>query len=217
MQKIRALLVDDHPISRSGVRLLLESQPDIVVVGETGSGDEAARLTEELRPDVALVDVSLCEGIGFQAVRQVRQAGEQCAVLAFTRCDGEEQFFRAIESGAVGYLPKRAEASDLLSAVRAIQREGAFLHPTAARALLRGFASRAAPSLDHQSPDGLTDRETQVLRLVAAGQTNREIAEALGIAVGTVERHRANAMEKLDLHNRTEVIKYAIRRRLIDA
>ncbi len=216
MQKIRVLLADDHGIFRAGVRLLLHSQPDVEVVGEAADGREAVKLTRELTPDVVLMDISMPGTDGFEATREIKRLGERIAVLALTMYESEEQLFRIIEAGANGYVPKKAVPTDLLAAIRAVHREGAFLHPAAARALLRDFASRSNQTREREGRNGLTDREVEVLKLLAAGHHNRNIGDILGIAAGTVERHRANIMEKLDLHSRTDLIKYAIRHKLID-
>jgi DNA-binding NarL/FixJ family response regulator len=215
MQKIKVFLADDHGIFREGVRLLLESQPDLEVVGEADDGREAIRLVWELSPDVALVDICMQGSGGLEAIREIRRLGSRTAVVALTVQEGDEQVVRVLEAGAAGYVPKRAAPGDLLMAIRAVYRDGAFLHPAAARTLLRNIAGRDANGRSVEGHDGLTEREMQVLRLLAAGEANRQVADQLGIAVGTVERHRANIMLKLGLHTRTDLIKYAIRRRLI--
>ncbi len=213
MQKIRCLLADDHGIVREGVRLLLESQSDLEVVGEAGEAREAVRLAWELSPDVALVDLCMDGTSGLDVIREIKRLGSRTAVVALSMQDGDEQVLRVLEAGAAGFVPKRAAPADLIAAVRAVHRDGAFLHPSAARALLRDFTGRNGR--DREGLDGLTEREVQVLRLLASGEGNRQVADTLGIAVGTVERHRANIMYKLGLHTRTDLIKYAIRRRLI--
>jgi two-component system response regulator NreC len=216
MQKIRILLVDDHGIFRAGVRLLLQSQPDVEVVGEAGDGREATRLARELGPDVVLMDISMPAVDGFEATRQIKRLSDRIGVLALTMYESEEQLFRIIEAGANGYVPKKAVPTDLLAAIRAVHREGAYLHPAAARSLIRDFATRSSQLRDRDGHDGLTDREVEVLKLLAAGRHNRDIGDTLGIAVGTVERHRANIMEKLKLHSRTDLVRYAIRHKLVD-
>ncbi len=213
MQKIRCLLADDHGIVREGVRLLLEGQSDLEVVGEASEAREAVRLAWELSPDVALVDLCMDGTAGLDVIREIKRLGGRTAVVALSMQDCDEQVLRVLEAGAAGFVPKRAAPADLIAAVRAVHRDGAFLHPSAARALLRDFTGRNGRDRDGQ--DGLTDREVQVLRLLASGEGNRQVADTLGIAVGTVERHRANIMYKLGLHTRTDLIKSAIRRRLI--
>lgn len=214
MEKIRCLLADDHGIVREGVRLLLESQSDLEVVGEACETGEAVRLAWELSPDVALVDLCMDGTAGLDVIREIKRLGGRTAVIALSMQDCDEQVLRVLEAGAAGFVPKRAAPADLIAAVRAVYRDGAFLHPAAARALLRDFTGRSS-GRDREGADGLTDREVQVLRLLASGEGNRQVADTLGIAVGTVERHRANIMYKLGLHTRTDLIKYAIRRRLI--
>lgn len=213
MQKIRCLLADDHGIVREGVRLIIERQPDLEVVGEAREAREAVRLACELSPDVALVGLCMQGSAGVEVIREIKRLGGRTAIIALSMCDCDEQVLRVLEAGAAGYVPKCAAPADLIAAVRAVHREGAFLHPSAARALLHDFVGRN--SRDRDGLDGLTDREVQVLRLLASGEGNRQVADLLGIAVGTVERHRANIMLKLGLHTRTDLIKYAIRRRLI--
>jgi two-component system response regulator NreC len=216
MNRIRVLIADDHGVLRAGVRMLLAAQADMEVAGEAASGREAVQLAEELRPDVVLMDLSMPDMDGFEATRALKARCPQVAVLALTMYDSDEHFFRALQAGASGYLPKRAAATELLEAIRSVGSGDAFLYPPLAKALLQDYLHRVQVGEESSSYDGLTEREREVLQLIAKGLLNRQIAELLGIAVATVERHRANIMERLNLHSRTELIKYAIRKGLID-
>ena len=212
---IRVLIADDHAMFRGGVRMLLEAQPDMEIVGEAATGREAVRLAEELTPDVVIMDASMPDMDGFEATQEIKKKQPQTAVLALTMFDDDAHFLRMLSLGASGYIPKKAAPDDLVFAIRSVHGGGAYLFPTAARALISDYLHRAQAGEEKASYDGLTDREREVLRLIAEGLPGKEIAEKLGISVSTVERHRANIMEKLDLHTRTALVKYAIRRKLI--
>jgi two-component system response regulator NreC len=214
--KIGVLLVDDHAIIRAGVRMLLETQPDIEVVGQADGGLEGVHLAQELRPDVVIMDLSMPDMDGFEATRRIKRHSPQMAVLALTMHDSEEYFFEVLKAGASGYVPKKAAPTDLVAAIRAVHGGGVFLFPTVARALVSDYLKRVETGGEQASYDGLTDREREVLKLIAEGHTNQEIADKLVISAKTVERHRANIMEKLNLHHRTDLVRYAIRKGLID-
>ena len=216
MGKIRVLLVDDHAIIRAGVRMLLETQPDVEVAGEAEGGRDGVRLAEELRPDVVVMDLSMPDMDGFEATRRIKQLSPGIAVLALTMHDSEEYFFEVLKAGASGYVPKKAAPTDLVTAIRAVSTGGVFLFPTVAKSLVGDYLKRVEAGGERASYDGLTDREREVLKLIAEGHTNQEIADQLVISSKTVERHRANIMDKLNLHSRTELVKYAIRKGLIE-
>jgi two-component system response regulator NreC len=213
---MRVLLADDHPIMRAGIRLLLENESDIEIVGEADNGLKAVEMAKTLRPDIVIMDISMPDLDGFEATRRVVQTCPDTRVLVLTMYDSEEHFFEILKAGAVGYVPKKAAPTDLIVALRSIYAGGVFIYPTVARSLVNDYLRRADGGSEQESLGGLTDRERQVLRMIAEGMSNRAIADALVLSVKTVERHRANIMEKLGLHNRTALVKYAIRKGLVD-
>jgi two-component system response regulator NreC len=213
---MRVLLADDHPIMRAGIRLLLENESDIDIVGEADNGLKAVEMTQSLRPDVVIMDISMPDLDGFEATRRICQSCPNTRVLVLTMYDSEEHFFEILKAGAVGYVPKKAAPTDLISALRSVYAGGVFIYPTVARSLVNDYLRRAEGGSEQESLGGLTDRERQVLRMIAEGRSNKEIADALVLSVKTVERHRANIMEKLGLHSRTALVKYAIRKGLVD-
>ena len=213
MMAIRVLLVDDHTIFREGVRALLSGYDDIEVVGEAADGREAINKVNQLRPDVVLMDIAMPGLGGLEATLELRKLQPESRVLILTQYDNREYVFPILKAGAAGYVLKHAAATDLVSAIRAVYAGGSFLHPAVAKTVLDRYLTQQQPSEDPY--ESLSDRETQVLRLVAEGRTNREIAELLMLSIKTVMGHRANMMEKLGIHNRTELVKYAIRHGLI--
>ena len=216
MPKITLLMVDDHEIFRAGLRMLLQAQPDMQIVGEAEDGRAAIAKAKELAPNVVLMDISLPDIDGFEATRQIKRALPGTAILALTMHESDEYFFKMLDAGASGYVPKKAAPTDLVSAIRVVHEGGVFLYPSVAKALVRDYMGRVAEGGERETFDGLTDREQEVLKLIADGLPNQDIADKLTISVKTVERHRANIMAKLNLHNRTELVKYAIRKGLID-
>jgi two-component system, NarL family, response regulator NreC len=216
LAKIRLMLADDHEIVRAGLRMLLSTQDDIEIVAEVDDGKVAVERAKELKPDVVLMDISLPGLDGFEATRQIKRALPHTAILALTMHESDEYFFKMMQAGASGYVPKKAAPTDLVTAIRTVHEGNVFLYPSLAKALVRDYMGRATQGDDRAALDGLTDREQEVLRLIADGQTNQEIADKLTISVKTVERHRANIMGKLNLHSRTELVKYAIRKGLIE-
>jgi two-component system response regulator NreC len=209
-------MVDDHEIVRAGLRMLLQAQEDIEIVGEADNGRDAIAKAKSLAPDIVLMDISLPDIDGFEATRQIKRAAPNVAILALTMHESDEYFFKMLDAGASGYVPKKAAPIDLVSAIRVVREGGVFLYPSVAKALVRDYIGRAGENGARATLDGLTDREREVLTLIADGLTNQEIADNLMISVKTVERHRANIMAKLNLHSRTELVKYAIRKGLID-
>jgi len=215
-KKIRLLLVDDHEIVRAGIRMLFLAEDDMEIVGEVGSGPEAIESVRELEPDVVIMDVAMPGMTGIEATRQIKEANPDTTVLALTMYDDEQYFFEMLNAGASGYIPKRAAPDDLVSAIRVVSQGNVFLHSTLAKFLMKDVLDQTETRADaQQAIPELTPREHEVLTYIAEGFTNREIAEALVISIKTVDRHRENIMQKLNLHSRVELVKYAIEKGLI--
>ncbi len=215
MDTIRVLLADDHTVLREGIRALLEDQPDMSVVGEAEDGRMAAHMAAELRPDVVLMDIAMPRLNGLEATRQIKRDHPEVAVLMLTMHDNEEYVRQVLAAGASGYVLKRAAASELVAAIRAVHRGEAVLSPGITRVLIQDLIGR--DSAEHEAAgDDLTPREREVLQLIAEGYTSKEIAEMLSLSVKTVQAHRASLMQKLDLHDRGDLIKYAIQKRIIE-
>jgi len=204
---IRILIVDDHLVIRKGLRALLGADPEIEVVGEAGDGREAVRQAERLLPDVVLLDISMPEEGGLEAARKLREKLPKTAVLFLTMHEDESLLHEAISAGASGYVVKRADDGEILAAVHAAHRGDLYVHPAMTRALLH--RARPSPPAGDPSAEPLTRREIEVLRLLAKGNTNRQIAETAGISIRTVEGHRANLLGKLGLTSRVELVSYA--------
>lgn len=215
MSKIRVLVADDHAIVRAGVRLLLESEADMEVVGEAVDGQEALEKAQRLQPDVVLMDIAMPGTSGLEATRRIKEHNPRIQVLALTMHEDERYFFQIIQAGAAGYVVKGASPADLLAAVRAVSQGQAYLYPSVARRLLDDYLRRVEAGEETGGIENLSAREKEVLKLIAEGLTSREIAQRLYLSANTVERHRANIMGKLNLHSRTELIKYALRKGLI--
>jgi len=207
---MRVLIADDHGIVRSGLRLLLERQPDIEVVGEAADGAAARELAVRERPDLAILDVKMPKLTGLQATREIKAQAPEVAVLILSMHDDERYLFEALKAGASGYVLKTQADTDLLDAVRAVERGEPFLTSGAQRALIKDLLERGA-----DSEEELTPREEEIVKLVAEAHTNEEIGEMLFISKKTVERHRANILEKLGMRDRVELTRYAIRRGLV--
>ncbi|MBI5869986.1 MAG: response regulator transcription factor [Actinobacteria bacterium] len=212
MSKTRILLADDHGLLRSGIIRLLREVSDIEVVGEAENGREAVRKVQELLPDVVVMDIGMPIMNGLDATRQIRQWSEDVKVLVLTVHDNEEYLFQAFEAGASGYLLKEAADTDLINAIQVVARGDYFLYPPITRLVVENSMERLRRAHNNASnSEALTEREREILRLVAEGYTCREIAKPLFISVKTVETHKANIMEKLNLHRRAELVHYAIR------
>jgi DNA-binding NarL/FixJ family response regulator len=208
---VKILIADDHGIVRSGLRLLLERQPDIEVVAEAADGAEANEIAVRERPDLAILDVKMPKLTGLQATREIKRQAPEVSVLILSMHDDERYLFEALKAGASGYVLKAQADTDLLAAIRAVQRGEPFLTPEAQRALIRDVLERGAAGEEQ-----LTTREEEIVKLVSEAHTSREIAAILHLSEKTVENHRANAMRKLGMRDRVELVRYAIRRGLID-
>lgn len=213
--KIRVLIADDHAILREGVRALLALTPDIEVVGEAADGMEAIERTWELAPDVVLMDIGMPGLGGLEATLEIRKAVPHTKVLVLTQYDNKEYVHRFLKAGAVGYVLKKAAGAELAGAIRAVHQGGIFLHSSVAATVVESYLKGSPPEAEPDAYEALSDREKQVLKLVAEGRTSKEIADLLCLSVKTVMAHRANIVEKLDIHNKTELIKYALRTGLI--
>lgn len=209
--RVRVLLADDHAMFREGIRLLLETRGGFEVVGEAATGQEALELALSLRPDVVIMDIGMPGMNGLEATRLIRAESPESRVLILTIHGTDEYFFQALEAGASGYVLKEAASTDLVSAIESVQRGGMFLYPSLARKLVEEYLRRVGSGEERSSYEALTAREREVLQLVAEGCTNQEIADRLGLSVHTVQTHRIHIMNKLGLHNRAQLVSYAVR------
>jgi two-component system response regulator NreC len=217
MMKIRLLLVDDHAVVRTGLRMMLEGEQDMEIVGEAESASEAINQISLLEPDVVLMDIGLPDMSGIDATREIKQLAPDIAVVALTIHEDEEYFFKMLDAGASGYVPKRAAPEELITAIRVTAQGEVYLYPSLAKLLVSDYLSQSQQPRNRATLDGLTPREFEVLTLLADGASNLEIAEQLNISPKTVARHRENIMGKLNLHSRAELVKYAIRKGIIQA
>src|SRR6266540_6621853 len=216
MPKVRILVADDHALIRLGIVGLLNAQPDMEVVGEAGSGEGALQETMTVSPDIVLMDIGMPGLNGLEATREIRKRFPDVRVLILTVHDREDYLFQALRAGAAGYILKGADVQDLLLAIRTVQRGEVYLYPSLTKKLLGDFLRRAEAGDDRASFDNLSEREREVLRLIAQGKTSPEIARLLFLSPHTVQTHRDHIMEKLNLHRKAELIKYAIEKGLID-
>lgn len=213
---IRLLLVDDHAVVRSGLKMLLENERDVQIIGEASSATEAIEAAMQLKPNVILMDIGLPDLSGIDATREIKKRFSDISVVALTIHEDEEYFFKMLEAGASGYVPKRAAPEELLTAIRAAATGQVYLYPSLAKLLVRDFLDGGRAGTEATSSD-LTDREQEVLTYLAEGASNEEIAASLVISPKTVARHRENIMRKLNLHSRSELVRYAIRKGIIKA
>ena len=216
MNKIRVFLADDHLILREGIRSLLQKVPDIEVVGEAGDGREAVAKTEQLVPDVVLMDITMPELSGLEATQQIKQRNPQIKVLILTMHETGQYLSGMLKAGASGYVVKTTASSELISAIRAVHQGDVYLYPSIARMLVEDYLQKVKAGEEKTNYEGLTPREREILRHIAEDKKNKEIADLLGISVRTVQTHRTNLMDKLGAHDRTELVKYAISKGLID-
>jgi DNA-binding NarL/FixJ family response regulator len=211
---VRIVIADDHEVFRHGLRAILESQPGWQVVGEAGDGRKAVELAREGKPDIVVLDISMPELNGLDATREILREAPGCEVLILTLHDSEQLAKEVLAAGARGYVLKSDAATDLVAAVNALGRHVPFFTSKVASMVLAGFLNSASGENRARSPGELTARERQVLQLLAEGKSNKEVANALGISVKTVETHRANIMHKLGLHSMTELVRYAMRNKI---
>ena len=205
---VRVLIADDHGVLRAGLRSLLQLEPNMEVVGEAADGNEAVRLTEQLRPDLVLLDISMPGLDGITVTRTLHMRCPEVKLLMLTAHEDQALLLQAMQAGASGYIVKRALDSELTAAIAAVVRGDLYVHPAMTRALLSSTSPQALPG-GQDYHEVLTVREVQVLRLLAQGHTNSQVAETLMLSVRTVESHRANIMDKLNLHSRAELVRYA--------
>ena len=215
MKKIRVLIVDDHAVVRAGIRLLLDSQPDMKVVGEAQDGQESLVQVRKLKPDVVLMDITMPGMGGVEATQAIKKAYPQVQILALTMHEDTAHFFRMLQAGASGYVVKGADPSELLSSIRVVFQNKAYLFPSLARKLVDDYLERLEVGEEKDSYARLTAREREVLKLIGEGYTSREIAEMLFLSINTIERHRTNLMDKLGMHNKSQLIRFAIRKGLV--
>ena len=212
---IRILLADDHAVMRTGLRLVLERQEDFEVVAEAADGREAVSLAAKLNPDVAVLDIGMPNLNGIEATRQIGAANPNLPVVILSMHSDESYVLRALKAGARGYLLKESAESDLISAIRAVHSGKAFFSPAVSRMLVEDYVRQLQDREIEDSYDLLTTREREILQLIAEGKSNKEIAAALNLSLYTVETHRGNLMEKLNLHTVPELILYAVRKGVI--
>jgi two-component system, NarL family, response regulator NreC len=216
MSPVRVLLVDDHAVVRAGLRMLLSADPELLIVGEAENGAQGMCMARDLTPEVVLMDISMPDMNGIEATRRIKELCPDVAVLALTMHEDDQYFFEMLAAGASGYIPKRAAPNDLIAAIHAVRSGGVFLFPSVARLLVADYRQRVERGGSTGVFDVLTEREREVLILIAQGLSNQEIAGKLVISIKTVNRHRENIMAKLNLHTRVELVRYAIEKGLIE-
>jgi two-component system, NarL family, response regulator NreC len=215
LSNVKVLLADDHGIVRKGLRFVLESEPDIEIVAEASNGREAVRLCEQYQPEVAIVDIAMPQLNGIEAVSQIRKASPGTQSMVLSMHSDETYILRALSAGAKGYILKDAVEDEILPAVRSVLRGKSYFSPAIAKTLLEDYVRYLRQRGLEDSYDLLTDREKEILQLLAEGRSNKEVANLLNLSVTTVETHRTNMMQKLGLHSAAEIVLYAVRKRII--
>jgi len=216
MKKVKLLVADDHKIFRQGIKKLLEEEPDLQVVGEAADGREAIKKATELKPDVILMDIAMANLNGLQATKQIKKILPDTKVIMVTMHKNEEYVLQSFQAGASGYILKEGAVEELVSAIRTIHQDKSFLSPAISKTLIDAYLRKMETGKTETPFDLLTDREREVLQLIAEGYTNREVAKSLFISVKTVEAHRAHIMQKLNIHEIAKLVKYAIQKGLVD-
>ncbi|HJY86214.1 MAG TPA: response regulator transcription factor [Candidatus Acidoferrales bacterium] len=219
MTALRILVADDHEVVRRGLRAILEGQPGFDVVGEVGDGWEAVEKTRQLKPDVVIMDISMPNLNGLDATRRIRKEMPEATVLVLTMHDSEQVVREVLDAGARGYLLKSDAGRDLVAALYALRKRGTFFTSKVATMVLEGYLRRPSRVAEHPPapPGSLTQREREIVQLLGEGKTTKESAAILGMSVKTAETHRANIMRKLNLHSFSELVRYAIRNKIIEA
>jgi DNA-binding NarL/FixJ family response regulator len=216
MKKIKLLVADDHKIFRQGIKKLLEEESDLQVVGEASDGREAVKKATELKPDVILMDIAMANLNGLEATRQIKKQLPSAKVIMVTMHKNEEYVLQSFQAGASGFILKEGAVEELVSAIRSINSDKSFLSPSISKTLIDAYMRKMETGKTETPFDLLTDREREVLQLIAEGYTNREVAKSLFISVKTVEAHRAHIMQKLNIHDIAKLVKYAIQKGLVD-
>ncbi|NIM98745.1 MAG: response regulator [candidate division Zixibacteria bacterium] len=216
MKKVKLLVADDHKIFRQGIKKLLEEESDMQVVGEAADGREAVKRATELKPDVILMDIAMANLNGLEATKQIKKVLPSIKVIMLTMHKNEEYILQSFQAGASGFILKEGAVEELVSAIRSIHQDKSFLSPTISKTLIDAYLRKMETGKTETPFDLLTDREREVLQLIAEGYTNREVAKALFISVKTVEAHRAHIMQKLNIHDIAKLVKYAIQKGLVD-
>lgn len=214
--KIRILLADDHTILRAGLKMMLNAQSDMEVVGEAQDGAQAVQEAHRLQPDVVLMDITMPDMNGIEATRQIKRMLPDIRILVLTMHEHDEYVFQALRAGASGYMLKEAADTELITAIHVIKTGQFYLSPTAQSVVVGDYLQRVHTGEERDSYSSLTEREREILKLVAEGHTNNQIAERLVISPKTVDTHRTHIMDKLNLHSRAELVKYAMRRGLLE-
>lgn len=208
-EKLRILLAEDHKTVREGIKLLVNAQDDMEVIGEAGDGEIAVNMASELNPDIIVMDISMPELNGLRATRRMRSNGLDVKILMLTRHTDDGYLQQLIEAGANGYVLKQSAPNELINAIRAVGNGNSYLDPALTNKVMGGYANRTI-NIRGENKNTLTDRESEVLRLIALGYSNKEIAESMSLSVKTIEAHKANGMQKLGINSRIGIVRYAI-------
>ncbi|MDQ6662003.1 MAG: response regulator transcription factor [Chloroflexota bacterium] len=214
--QIRIVLADDHTILRAGLKMMLNAQPDMVVIGEAQDGRQAISEIQRVQPDIVLMDITMPDMNGIEATRRIKKLFPEVKVLVLTMHENDEYVFQALRAGASGYMLKEAADTELITAIHVIYSGQFYLSPTAQSVMVGDYLQRVRTGEEKDSYSSLTEREREILKLVAEGFTNNQIAERLVISPKTVDTHRTHVMDKLNLHSRAELVKYAMRRGLLE-
>ena len=216
MARIQVLIVDDHTLFRESLRSLLKRDSNIEIVGDTKDGIEAIAKTAQLRPDVVLMDVVMPKMNGISATRRIKRAYNSVKIIALTMYETEQYIHEMLRAGASGYVSKRASGQELIAAIQAVWQGNTFIHPSIAKGIVDGYLERDVIEAKKGNYKHLTNRELDVLALVTEGKTNREIAESLNVSISTIQTHRLHLLKKLQVHDRTQLVRYAIREGLVE-